>query len=442
MKINLIKNRKAVNSFRKTAPPIHEVTTLTLPHPSVSKLDNGILVHETRLGTQDIMKIEVVFLSGRAHEHKRIVSRATARELREGTPTLNSAQLAEHVDFFAGTLQTPVSLDTGGIAMYCMTKHFPKLAQTLADMVQEPAFPEQELKTFIDNNIQTLLVELTKNDVLAYRKFTEILFGENHPYGYNSTPEDYRALTREDLLKHHQDNFTTDNCLIFLSGKTDDSILKILNETLGQKKTVAKNEKHPLSKMAQNEIKLKEKTQKVKISNPDTLQTAIRVGQKFGSRKHPDFAGFYVLNTIFGGYFGSRLMANIREEKGYTYGIYSSIDLMHDDGFFCISTDVGNNFVKKTLTEIYKEMDLMQTELVGEEELKMVQNYLLGNMLNMVDGPFAVSDVLKSLITEGMPLSFFEDFVQTVRSITPLEIQNLAKKYLRKEDMLELIVGV
>lgn len=420
---------------RKTPPPIYEVTSLTLPYPSVSHLDNGIAVYETRSGTQEIMKIEVVFLSGRPHEHKRLVSRSTARMLREGTKSYNAAELAEQVDFYAGTLQTPVNLDTGGIVLYCMTKHFPKLAPILAEILLEPTFPEKELTTYTENNIQSLLVELSKNDVLAYRKITEIIFGENHPYGYNSTPDDYKALTRADLIKHHQEHFTSDNCLIFLSGKTDESILKLLNQYLGQQKNVSVDKHLPLSISTQ-------KPHKVKVKNADTLQTAIRIGRQFGNRNNPDFNGFFVLNTIFGGYFSSRLMTNIREKKGYTYNIYSALDLMHHDGYFYISSEVGNRFVKKALTEIYFEMEKMQNEPVSAEELKMVQNYLLGNMLNMVDGPFAVSDVVKSFITEGVDLSHFQQFVEKVRSITPQEIQALAQKYFKREDMFEVIVGV
>ena len=420
---------------RKTPPPIHEVTSLILPYPSVAHLDNGIPVYETRSGTQEIMKIEVVFLSGRPHEHKRLVSRSTARMLREGTKSYNAAELAEQVDFYAGTLQTPVNLDTGGIVLYCMTKHFPKLAPILAEILLEPTFSEKELTTYTENNIQSLLVELSKNDVLAYRKITEIIFGENHPYGYNSTPDDYRALTRDDLIKHHQEHFTSDNCLIFLSGKTDESILKLLNQYLGQQKTVSVDKHIPLSISTQ-------KPQKVKVKNADTLQTAIRIGRQFGNRNNPNFNDFFVLNTIFGGYFSSRLMTNIREKKGYTYNIYSALDLMHHDGYFYISSEVGNRFVKKALTEIYFEMEKMQNEPVSAEELKMVQNYLLGNMLNMVDGPFAVSDVVKSFITEGVDLSHFQQFVEKIRSITPQEIQALAQKYFKREDMFEVIVGV
>ena len=427
-----MKNKDTLN--RKIAPPIHEVTSLVLPTPSVSRLDNGIPVYETRLGTQDIMKIEVVFQAGRIHEHKRLVSRATSRQLREGTKTYTSAQLAEEIDFFAGTVQTPISLDTGSILMFCMTKHFAQLVPILAEIVQQPTFPQQELTTFAENNIQALAIDLTKNDVIAYRKITELIYGENHAYGYNSTPDDYRALTPDDLKKHHHGFYTADNCQIFLSGKTDETILKLVNQYFGQSKTVSIKNNNLLSI-------LKQTPQKIKVKTADTIQAAIRIGRPFGNRTNPDFNGFTVLNTILGGFFGSRLMTNIREKKGFTYNIYSSVDMMHHDGYFYISSEVGNVFVKKAVTEIYRELEILQNDLVGNAELKMVQNYLLGNMLNMIDGPFAVSDIVRTMITEGMPLSNFADLIETIKHITPQNLRDLAQKYFNPNDMFEVIVG-
>ncbi len=425
---------KANHIFRKTPPPIFEVTSLTLPLPSVSKLDNGIPVYQTRLGTQEIMKLDIVILSGRPEEHKRLTSRATSRQLREGTASFNSAQIAQQLDFWAGTLKMPVGLDTSNIKLYCMTKHFPKLLPLFAEIIQQPTFPQQELDTFVDNNIQNLTVELTKNDVIAYRTITELAYGADTPYGYNSMPDDYRALTSEDLKQFHRNHYTSDNMMIFLSGYFDDSVLTLLNQYLGQQKTVAVKENAPLSITGL-------KPEKIRVDNPDTLQAAIRIGRRIGNRKHPDFNGFFVLNTILGGYFGSRLMRNIREKKGFTYNIGSASDTLHRDSFFYISSEIGNEFVDKALVEVYKEMAILQNDLIEDEELAMVRNYLMGNFLNMVDGPFAINDIIRTYTIEDMPLNAFSQFVDTIRTITPTELRDLAQKYLKKEDMFEVVVG-
>lgn len=426
--------KKVSQSFRKTPPSIHEVTTLTLPHPSVAQLDNGIPVYQTRLGTQEIMKIDIVIRSGRPEETKRLTSRATSRLLREGTASFNSAEIAHQLDFWAGTLKMPINLDTGNVTLYCMTKHFPKLLPLLAEIIQEPTFPQHELKTFVDNSIQSLAVELTKNDVIAYRTITELAFGADSPYGYNSMPDDYRALTADDLKQYHSEHYTSDNMVIFLSGNFDDSVLTLLNQYLGQNKSTARRKNAPLSI-------LDAKPQKIRVKNADTLQAAIRLGRRMGNRKDPDFNGFFVLNTILGGYFGSRLMSNIREDKGYTYNINSATDAMHSESFFYIASEIGNEFVEKALVEVYKELDILQNDLVGDAELTMVRNYLMGNLLNMVDGPFAINDVIRTFIIEGLPLDSFPDFVETIRTISPTELRDLAQKYFKKEDLFEVLVG-
>ena len=222
--------------------------------------------------------------------------------------------------------------------------------------------------------------------------------------------------------------------VIFLSGHFDDSVLTLLNQYLGQNKSTARRKNAPLSI-------LDTKPQKIRVKNADTLQAAIRIGRRIGNRKDPDFNGFFVLNTILGGYFGSRLMSNIREDKGYTYNINSATDAMHSESFFYIASEIGNEFVEKALVEVYKELDILQNDLVGDTELTMVRNYLMGNLLNMVDGPFAINDVIRTFIIEGLPLDSFPDFVETIRTISPKELRDLAQKYFKKEDLFEVVVG-
>jgi predicted Zn-dependent peptidase len=344
------------------------------------------------------------------------------------------ADLAEKIDFYAGTLQSPVHLDTGNIVMYCMTKHFKNLLPLLADMYWQPSFDEKELTTYIENNIQSLTVDLSKNDVVSYRKITELMYGQDHPYGYNSTPEKYRALQRTDLVHFHESNYIPRNMFIILSGSFNETELELLNAYLGKIPVKQSKTNTPLSFY-------NIKPQKLRIHNPDSLQTSIRVGNRFGSRQNPDFDGFFILNTILGGYFGSRLMMNIREKKGYTYNIYASLDMMKQDGFFYIGAEVGNEYVNLTLKEIYKEMSRLQNEPVQPDELKMVRNYLLGNLLNMVDGPFAISDIVRTFLTEGVEYEAFQRFINTILYITPKQLQELAQKYFKKEDMFEVIVG-
>lgn len=420
---------------RKRAPRIKDIGKLRLPPVGVHQLDNGIPLYEINMGTQEVLKLEIAFLAGRPYEHKRLAGRATASQLKEGTRQFTSSQIAEQIDFFGSTLSFPFHLDTSNLIYYSLSKHFGKAMPIIEDVLAAPSFPEKELQLFIQRNQRELEVELTKNDVVAYRQVTESFFGAQHPYGYNSMPETYADLRRDDLQAHFERLYNSSNCAVFISGKTTPDVLAMLNESLCRaiRPGQAPQPVFPPTP---------EQAGHLKIPLPNTVQTAIRIGRRLFSRHHPDYYGMYVLNTILGGYFSSRLMANIREEKGYTYNIYSMLDAMHHDGCFYIGTEVGNEFVEDTLKQIYLEIHKLQEELVEEEELSMVRNYLMGNFLTMLDGPFSVSEVVRTQVVEGLPLDYYEGLVDKVRAITAEEIQHLAQKYLRQEDLWEVIVGV
>ena len=419
---------------RKKAPIIQDISNLRLPNTQKISLDNGIPVYILNMGTQDILKLEMVFYAGRPFENKKLLGRATARLLKEGTPQYNSQEIAEKIDFYGGTLTTPVNLDTSSIVLYSLKKHFEKLLTLVNQLLYHPTFPEKELNNYIRNSKQNLQVDLSKNDVLAYRQITELIFGAQHPYGYNSVFETYDNLNREDLQAHHQKHYTAENCVFFLSGKVDESVILLLNQYLGQSQLAGKSSPKSLPY-------IHKAPEQIKIDKKDSVQTAIRIGRRLFSRRHPDYQAMFILNTILGGYFSSRLMANIREDKGYTYNIFSSLDTMRYDGYFMVGTEVGNEYVDATIKEIYKEFELLQQEPIDAEELAMVQNYMLGNLMTMLDGPMNVSEVIRTLVLDDLPFEEFGNLVQLIKQISPKQIQTLAQKYLDKNAMWEVIVG-
>ncbi len=419
-------------------PPIREIENLTDPAPQVYELSNGVKVYDTNMGALDIVKLELVFFAGRPFEEKKLASRVTAALLREGTLTRSSADIAEELDFYGGTLSTPSGMDTSGVLLYSLTKHFDKLLALVADMLTEPVFPQKELEAFTERNKRRLQVDLTKNDVVAYRKITEMFFGSEHPYGFNSLPETYDALTREDLLAHFYRTYTCGNCMIFVSGKTGEPVRQLLEKHLG--KAIRPGERCAPSPNIYRDSTTDRSPQILNSPLPNSVQTAIRIGSPLFARKHPDFTGMYILNTILGGYFGSRLMANIREKKGFTYNIYSSHDAMLYDGMFYVGTEVGNLFVEPTLREIYREMARLTEKTVGKAEMTMVRNYLLGNLLTSLDGAFNVAEVIKAFAIEDLPVNAFDEMVHDIKTITPKALKALAIKYFQKEKMWEVVV--
>ncbi len=421
---------------RSTPPTIHPIQNLTLALPQKFVLDCGIPVYVINMGTQDVVKIDFVCKSGRPYEQKQMVSRAALRMIKEGTARHSSAEIAEQLDFYGSTLSFPINLDTTNISLFSLTKYFDKMASLLAELILEPTFPEKELEAYKANSRQRLQVDLAQPDTIAYRTITEKLFGSDHPYGYNSSPEGYESLKRKDLIDYWNRQIVANRCSIVLSGKVGEEQVAMLNKSFQKMPT---HEAPPAFFPKESKV---EAPQKSHISLEGAIQTAIRIGKRLHiNRKHKDFKALLVLNTVLGGYFGSRLMTNIREHKGYTYNIYSTIDAMHEDSYFCIATEVSTDKVEPTKTEIYAEVQKLLDHLIKPAELEMVRSYMLGNLLTLLDGPFNVASVIKTAVSEGLGHGDFEELAKEIKTISPERLQELAQQYLAPDDLWEVTVG-
>jgi predicted Zn-dependent peptidase len=223
--------------------------------------------------------------------------------------------------------------------------------------------------------------------------------------------------------------------VIFVAGLLPKNIQQMLNDHFGDL---------PLNSVTLPEIdhSIKPAAEKRKriMNDPNGLQGAIRIARPFPNRHHPDYKQAMVLNTLFGGFFGSRLMDNIREDKGYTYGIYSYMQNHVRDSAWMISTEAGRDVCEATVQEVYHEMKRLRDEEIPEEELMMVKNYLMGTILGDLDGPFQIIGRWKNLVLNGLDEGFFNDSVEIIRKIKPGELNELARKYLREEEFYELIV--
>lgn len=420
---------------RRQAPLIQSVETLQLHQPIQHRLDNGITVYDIRLGQQEVIKLELVFEAGRWYEQEHLLARASSQLLKAGTQQRNAAQLADFFEHYGAKLDIYDGFNTVNIQLYCLTKHLPTLLPVLQEMVTQPLYPQHEVEQFIKRSRQNLKLQLQKNDVLAYRLFTEELFGQTHPYGYNSFAEDYSRLTREKIQAHFKRCYTAEACTIFIAGKTSPAILKLLHQHFIHlpKATTPTAPAWVLPP----EIGHKKVHQ---VLSEESLQASIRIGRRTFTRSHADCDRFYMMNMVLGGYFGSRLMQNLRERNGFTYGIYSSIETLRHSGYWYIHTDVNKAITEQALTEIYLEIDRLQQELISKEEMEMVRNYSLGMQLTALDGVFNVASIVKSLATVGLTEQHFYAFVETIKTITPKDIQLVAQQYLQKEHLLEVIV--
>ncbi|MBK8700044.1 MAG: insulinase family protein [Saprospiraceae bacterium] len=418
----------------KKGPGYKQITKLEMPEFEVVALDNGIKTILVNQGSQDIFRADVVYKGARLLEHKKIASKFTSSLMREGTEKYTSAVLAETIDFFGATLRTGSNLDYTYFTLSGITRHFHSLLPYLAEVIYHPIFPETEIEKYKKTNIQKLLLDMSKNELLNYRIFTENLYGVDHPYGYNTDAPFIQDITREDLVYHHKTAYCTNNCFIMLGGKLSTPFIDTLNQTLGQLSFPGAIPEMPA-------IEIKDGHRRIMAGSKNEHQASIKIGRRLFNRHHPDFAGFYVLNTILGGYFGSRLMTSVREDLGLTYNIYSVMDQLIFDGYFYIETEVALDKVEETIAEIYNQMQLLCVEKVSPDELQMVKNYLMGNFLNLIDGPLSTLSFLRSLEMDNATIRDFGEFIQQILELTPEILLALAQQYFNKKDMLEVIVG-
>lgn len=421
---------------RKLAPEFKTIDKIDIQHAVENTLDNGIKVYTIDSGSQELTKIEFVFKAGMYYQSQPLLASAANNLLETGTKNYTANELSDNIDFFGSFFECAVEQDYASLALFSLNRFLDKSLHYVEDIIKNPTFPKDEFDIYISNKKQKHIVNSEKVNVLARRRFTELVFGDTHPYGISVKDEDFDRLKLDTIIEFYKTFYHSGNCTIIASGKLAPDLIDTLNRFFG-KTTWGHVQEIPFPNTT-----LKTTTQqKHFIEKQDAIQSAVRVGRLLFNKKDPDYFKFQVLNTILGGYFGSRLMANIREDKGYTYGIGSGLMSLANNGYFFISTEVGVDVTKNTLEEIYKEIKLLREELVDTDELETVRNYILGQFLRSVDGPYALADKFKAIWEFDLGYDYFEKYFEAVKTITPEDLKGLANKYLQEKDLIELVVG-
>ena len=423
---------------RKKAPSIKLPVdfTIELPVARQHTLSNGVEVYTLDMGTEDVLMLNIVFFAGNAFENKKAVAAATNYLLKNGTSKRSAFDISEQIDYYGAHLNRNCYSETSELTLHCLGKHLDHLLPVIGEIISDAVFPADEVEIYKQNARQRLKVNLAKSEFVANRLIDAYVFGEQHPYGKYNNLEDYAALQREDLLPFYKEHYQQGECVIFVSGKLPYTLLSLLDKYLGSLPLRPRNKEKvlqwPLQPAAQKKAEV--------INDAEGVQAAIRVARHFPNRHHPDFQKVMVLNTVFGGFFGSRLMANIREDKGYTYGIHSYLLNYIGDSGWMISTEAGRDVSKATLKEIYHEMQRLRNKPVSEEELMMTRNFMIGSILGDLDGPFHVIGRWKNLVLNNLDESYFYRGIHIIKTVTAKELQELANKYLNEEAFYELTV--
>lgn len=424
---------------RTIAPTIKEPVDFTIPLPACQQytLSNGVTVYAVDMGSEDTLMVNWVFYAGNWYEDTKAVAAATNFLLKNGTSRRKAFDINEHFEYYGAYLNRGCYNETAELTLHCLNKHTNELLPVVAELITDASFPAEELAIYQQNAKQRLQVSLQKCEFVAGRLIDAYLFGEQHPYGKYNNAGDYDAIRREDLVAFYDKYYRQGRCVIFVAGKIPADLLTQLEKHFGSLSLRPHaQEVTPVRHLVQPAPQRKSHI----VNDANGVQAAIRIARPFPNRHHPDFQKAMVLNSLFGGFFGSRLMANIREEKGYTYGIYSYLLNHINDSGWMISTEAGRDVSEATIQEVYNEMALLREEPVDDEELLMTRNYMIGTILGDLDGPFQVIGRWKNLVLNNLDEHYFYSSLDIIRTVTAEELQELSNKYLQPDQFYELVV--
>ena len=413
---------------RTQAPPIRQVENITLPEIETYELTNGRNLYVHRESNTGAFKIEILTDGGNIAASGASLVQLSIKMLSEGTRNKTSQELSEAIDSLGSFLEINPGFDHSSIGIYGLTKYFKANLNLLSEMLYHSAFGEHSLKILKEKEINRLKMNQEKGSYLSSINLRKSLF-PNHPYGYSLDESEINELSIESLIRFHQNHLLSFD--VYLAGDLPEDAIKIVQDLF------------QINKESINAYQWNHKSEPefIEVRDPKFIQSSIKIGRRLFNRTHQDYFKFIVTNEALGGFFGSRLMKNIREDKGYTYGIYSAIYPLAKDGYFLISTDVKGENEKETVEEIKKEINLLQNEPISDAELETVKNYMIGTFVNSFSTPFAPITKFKTVNTQGIKFEFYQEYISQIKQVTADDILALANQYLSYPSMTVSIVG-
>ncbi|MDR0606427.1 MAG: insulinase family protein [Bacteroidales bacterium] len=418
---------------RSIPPPTYSICKWEIPLPTDCCLKNGIPV----IGLQDpnltLIRLDIRLKAGSYYQKKQLLSHATIKLMTEGTQSMSSEQIAEQLDYAGAYFEVISNRDFATFSIYFPKKAAVKVIPIVGKLFTEAIFPEDKIAILKRNTAKNLAINMEKTSYLAYSHFIAHVFGKQHPYGISVQFEDIDNFNREDIIDFYQQHFHAGNIRLFIAGNIDKDLLNLLDNTMGNIPCKNPNQ--------QNIIPVEPSEGKFFIEKENAVQSSICIGNRLFNYQHKDWIDMSILKTVLGGYFGSRLMTNIREKKGLTYGIYSQMVSFQMDGLFVIRTDVNKAQAQEAIHEIFEELSILQREPVPQEELTLVKNYLYGTLLRNFDGVFSQIDRTILLNDYHFSHDYWNQYTETIKNITPYRLLELAVLYLQSDNMIEIVAG-
>ncbi|MFO7257534.1 MAG: pitrilysin family protein [Bacteroidota bacterium] len=416
---------------RRTPPAFTSNLNFGLIQPKVAALRHGTPVYFIKGGEQNVLKIELVLPAGRWNESMPGVAHFSAKLLSRGTRSKDSFAIASGFDRLGAHFDVTAGPDFATVTLYSITRNLAPALELALEVLTEPTFPEEELAQLKSTFLQNLKISMEKTSYLASQHFRKTLFGEHHPYGRETRPDNVHALRRDDLVAFHDRWFRP--MLVLVSGKVEDQHQQLILDTLSQLPGMQEPEKDHEPQPVGN--------RRGHVEKEGSLQTSLRIGRRAIPRSHPDYPALVLLNHVLGGHFGSRLMKNIREEKGLTYGIHSSIHVMKRDTYLLIGADVNRENTDIALEEVRKELERVCSEPIPADELEVGRRHFIGSLQSDLSTPFAHADKIRTMVLYNLPMDHYARLIQEIDRMSASDLLARAGTYFQKDTFIEVSAG-
>jgi zinc protease len=420
------------------APALGPERAVAWPQRTVRTLANGMQVVLAEQRTFPRMSAELFFRSGNALVAHRSPDLAdlTARVVRTGTESHSSRQIEEDLRRMGANLGTSAGADTSAISVSGLAEYAEGVLGMMAELAQHASFPAEEFERERRQRLEELRIDRTTPGFLAGERFRRVLFGE-HPYAIVAPSEaQIAAYQRESLVAYYRENYVPSNALFIAVGDySSERMMELVEKTLGSWKAgpapSLQGAAPPVAKGRAVHL----------VHLPGTVQTETLLGNLAINRQSSDWHRGVLANAIFGGAFNSRLVMNIREQKGYTYSPRSSLYPLRQHGYFSVHAAVRNEVVAATLTEIFYELDRMRSLPVSENELADARNYLSGVFSLGIATMDGILGQLSTVYLDRLPADYLEAYREKIRSLSTGDIQSAARKYFDSANARIVVVG-
>ena len=413
-------------------PEIHPISLPKVPQYEVHKAANGTPLYSLHNSNQGVVRVSFVFRAGTSYQTVPFSASTVVNTLSEGTANLSGQQIAEGLDFVGSYYDANIDRDWAVVTFCSLKKFIDPTLDIASEVILRPSFPDEEIASYCAKRKAQLNVQRSKPEQLSRELFGKALFGEEHPYGVTSPAECYDDLTPEILHSFYRSHYNSSNAFAIICGDFGEEIESRVRAIL---------EQLPDGEACHREIPPLNSIPFAKERLEGAVQSSVKIGIPLFSRSHPDFIPMQILSTAMGGYFGSRLMQNLREEHGYTYGAYAAMINLDQAGYFVMSAEVAAEHTDEAIEEMFSELGRIASEPIGEEELEIVRKIIVGDVMRIFDGPFGAADVTIENIQNGQTNDYTEHFMAEVGRLTPADLLAVAERYLQKNRCTVTIIG-